>query len=148
MIEVEMSKGVGKKRDAQGKEKGGKDAVVNVSTGIPAFDGLLKSLFGGAGVGLALRCKGDLWIDDHHLVEDVGISLGKCLLTLLGDKKGLNRMWLHEGEGATAVVDLSNRPHCEAVVGWKTEGTTVQEGSVLSKEVRQSEKTLRQRRHL
>ncbi|GMH63577.1 hypothetical protein TL16_g03751 [Triparma laevis f. inornata] len=67
--------------------------VVSVSTGLPQFDSLLSTLFLSSNISADIKCNGDLWIDDHHLIEDVGISVGKCLLRVLGDKKGMNRMF-------------------------------------------------------
>ncbi|MFM7320502.1 MAG: imidazoleglycerol-phosphate dehydratase HisB [Armatimonadota bacterium] len=62
-----------------------------VSTGIGFLDHLLTALAKHARLDLTLRCTGDLHIDDHHTVEDVGIVLGQALREALGDKGGIAR---------------------------------------------------------
>jgi len=57
-----------------------------------------------------VSAQGDLWIDDHHLIEDLGIALGQCVKAGLGGKVGCNRMWSETYEGVTVVLDLSGRP--------------------------------------
>jgi imidazoleglycerol-phosphate dehydratase len=51
---------------------------------------------------LQIRCRGDVWVNDHHTAEDVSIAVGQCLTQALGSKAGLNRMWVGS---ATTVVD-------------------------------------------
>ena len=85
-----------------------------VRTGIGFLDHMLASLATHARFDLDVRCKGDLHVDAHHSVEDVGIALGQALKEALGDKKGLVRFGhayvpLNEAL-ARAVVDLSGRP--------------------------------------
>lgn len=89
--------------------------AVQVATGIGFLDHLLTALATHAGFGLALACKGDLHIDDHHTAEDCAIALGKALDEALGDRAGLARYGsahapLDEAL-ARAVVDLVQRPH-------------------------------------
>jgi imidazoleglycerol-phosphate dehydratase len=62
-----------------------------VSTGIRFFDHMLELFARHGGFDLQLVCKGDLDVDQHHTVEDVGIALGEALDKALGDKKGINR---------------------------------------------------------
>jgi imidazoleglycerol-phosphate dehydratase len=86
----------------------------SVSTGIGFFDHMLEALVRHGGFDLTVRCKGDLHIDAHHTVEDVGIVLGSALLEALGDKKGIVRFAdatvpLDEAL-VRAVVDISGRP--------------------------------------
>jgi imidazoleglycerol-phosphate dehydratase len=85
-----------------------------VTTGIGFLDHMLSALATHARFDLAVRCKGDLHVDAHHSVEDVGIALGQALKAALGDKKGIARFgWAHVplDEALTrAVVDLSGRP--------------------------------------
>ncbi|MCA1556669.1 MAG: imidazoleglycerol-phosphate dehydratase HisB, partial [Acidobacteria bacterium] len=90
---------------------GGGDA--RISTGVPFLDHMLE-LFARHGLfDLAVECRGDLHIDDHHSVEDVAISIGQALAEALGDKRGIARY----GAGLVpmdeslcrAVVDLSGR---------------------------------------
>ena len=64
---------------------------VNVSTGIGFFDHMLSALAFYAGFGMDLSALGDLHVDSHHTVEDVGIVLGQGVREALGDKKGIRR---------------------------------------------------------
>ena len=64
---------------------------VNIDTGIGFFDHMLTALGVHAGMDLDVRCKGDLNVDGHHTVEDVGICIGKALAEALGDKGGIAR---------------------------------------------------------
>ena len=93
----------------------------DVSTGIRFFDHMLELFTRHGGFDLTLHAKGDLDVDQHHTVEDVGITLGEAVLKALGDRKGINRagyflMPMDETLGLAA-VDLSGRPH--AVVDLK-----------------------------
>ena len=71
---------------------------------------------------LTLTAKGDTHIDDHHLVEDIGIALGEAVSRALGDKKGINRygnFYLPMDESLSYVaLDLSNRPYFVWKVKW------------------------------
>jgi imidazoleglycerol-phosphate dehydratase len=87
----------------------------DISTGIRFFDHMLELFTRHGGFDLALHAKGDLDVDQHHTVEDVGIVLGEAMLKALGDRKGINRagyflMPMDETLGLAA-VDLSGRPH-------------------------------------
>lgn len=62
-----------------------------ISTGIGFLDHMLTLFARYAGIELKVTCKGDTWVDDHHSVEDIGITLGKALFSALGDKKGIVR---------------------------------------------------------
>lgn len=64
---------------------------INVSTGIGFFDHMLTALAFYAGFGLELSALGDLHVDGHHTVEDVGIVLGQVFREALGDKRGIHR---------------------------------------------------------
>jgi len=84
-----------------------------VSTGIRFLDHMLDLFARHGGFDLQLQCKGDLDVDQHHTVEDVGIALGEAFDKALGDKKGINRagyflMPMDETLGIAA-VDLSGR---------------------------------------
>ncbi|HET9696934.1 MAG TPA: imidazoleglycerol-phosphate dehydratase HisB [Terriglobales bacterium] len=84
-----------------------------VSTGIRFLDHMLDLFARHGGFDLELTCKGDLDVDQHHTVEDVGIALGEAFDKALGDKKGINRagyflMPMDETLGIAA-VDLSGR---------------------------------------
>ncbi len=86
-----------------------------IATGIPFFDHMLEQISRHGGMALTVRAKGDLAVDAHHTVEDVGIGIGEALRQAVGDKSGLARYGsavvpLDEAL-AEAVVDLSGRPH-------------------------------------
>ncbi|MBN2026236.1 MAG: imidazoleglycerol-phosphate dehydratase HisB [Actinobacteria bacterium] len=87
----------------------------DVSTGIGFFDHMLVLLAHHAAFDLSLKAEGDLEVDQHHTVEDVGLCLGKSLAEALGDKKGIARYgWslLPMDEALCLVaLDLSGRPH-------------------------------------
>jgi imidazoleglycerol-phosphate dehydratase len=93
----------------------------NVSTGIRFFDHMLELFTRHGGFDLTLKAKGDLDVDQHHTVEDVGITLGETLLKALGDRRGINRAGYFvmpmDETLAVAAIDLSGRPH--AVVNLK-----------------------------
>lgn len=85
------------------------------STGLPFFDHMLDQLGRHGGFDLTVRCDGDLDIDSHHTVEDVGITLGEVFAEALADKRGVrrfasNRVPLDEAVVET-VLDLSGRPY-------------------------------------
>ncbi len=65
--------------------------TTDVSTGIPFFDHMLEQLGKHAGFDLSIEARGDLEVDLHHTVEDVGIVLGSALREALGDKRGVRR---------------------------------------------------------
>jgi imidazoleglycerol-phosphate dehydratase len=85
-----------------------------VSTGLPFFDHMVEQLGKHAAFDLTVAAQGDLHIDAHHTVEDVGIVLGSCLAEALGDKTGIRRfasMLLPLDEALIEVaLDLSGRP--------------------------------------
>ena len=64
----------------------------DISTGIDFFDHMLSGFAVHSSFDISLTCKGDLAVDCHHTVEDVGIVLGQCFLQALGDKVGIERM--------------------------------------------------------
>jgi imidazoleglycerol-phosphate dehydratase len=86
-----------------------------ISTGIPFFDHMLEQVSRHGGLALRVKAKGDLEVDAHHTVEDVGIGIGEALRQAVADKTGLARYGhavvpLDEAL-VEAVVDLSGRPH-------------------------------------
>jgi imidazoleglycerol-phosphate dehydratase len=87
----------------------------DVDTGIGFFDHMLTALAVHAGWNLSLSAKGDLEVDGHHTVEDVGIVLGQALKNALGDKSGIARygnFTLPMDESlATASLDISGRAY-------------------------------------
>ena len=87
---------------------------IEIDTGVPFFDHMLNALGKHAGFGLGVAARGDLEIDAHHTVEDVGITLGQAFREAAGDRAGLRRYgWattvLDEARVAVA-LDLSGRP--------------------------------------
>jgi len=99
----------------------------DISTGIRFFDHMLELFTRHGGFDLTLEAKGDLDVDQHHTVEDVGITLGETVLKALGDRKGINRAGYFvmpmDETLAVAAIDLSGRPH--AVVDLKVTVRTV-----------------------
>ncbi len=85
-----------------------------VSTGLPFFDHMVDQLGRHGGFELTVAAEGDLEIDAHHTVEDVGILLGECFRSALGNKQGIRRfasITVPLDEAAVEVVlDLSGRP--------------------------------------
>jgi imidazoleglycerol-phosphate dehydratase len=98
-----------------------------VHTGIRFFDHMLELFARHGGFDLTLEATGDLDVDQHHTVEDVGIVLGEAVRAALGDRKGINRAGYFvmpmDETLAVAAVDLSGRPH--AVVDLKVRVRTV-----------------------
>jgi imidazoleglycerol-phosphate dehydratase len=91
------------------------EGETTVGTGVGFFDHMLDA-FGTHGLfDLTVRCDGDLGVDDHHTVEDVGITLGEALAEALGDKRGIRRFAdrqvpMDEAR-AEVVLDVSGRPY-------------------------------------
>jgi imidazoleglycerol-phosphate dehydratase len=85
-----------------------------LATGIGFFDHMLEQVARHAALDLTIEAKGDLHIDGHHTVEDVGITLGQAIARALGDKKGIRRYghaYVPLDEALSRVViDLSGRP--------------------------------------
>ena len=89
----------------------------NILTPVGFFSHMLESFAKHGLFNITLRAKGDLHVDQHHLIEDCGIVLGKVFLKALGDKKGINRAgyFVHPMDDALAViaVDISGRPYLQ-----------------------------------
>lgn len=87
----------------------------NISTGIGFFDHMLESFARHSAMDLHVEAKGDLHVDMHHTVEDVGIGIGQALKQALGEFKGLRRFghaYVPMDEAlARAALDLANRPY-------------------------------------
>lgn len=96
--------------------------ISKLSTGIGFFDHMLDQIARHGLIDLAIEAKGDLHIDGHHTVEDVGITFGQALLQALGDKRGLRRYghaYVPLDEALSRVViDLSGRPGLEMHVAF------------------------------
>ena len=88
-----------------------------LSSGIPFLDHMLDQIARHAALDLEVNAKGDLQIDAHHTVEDIGITLGMAIAKALGDKKGIRRYghaYVPLDEALSrAVVDFSGRPGLE-----------------------------------
>ena len=99
--------------------------VSEISTGIGMFDHMLEQLAKHGRFDLKLQAKGDLHVDEHHTVEDVGIVLGQAFAEALGERKGIVRMGhavVPMGEAlALVAVDLSGRGHAEVEVSFEKE---------------------------
>jgi imidazoleglycerol-phosphate dehydratase len=95
-----------------------------LSTGIGFFDHMLEQISRHGLVDLEIHAEGDLHIDGHHTVEDVGITLGQAVFKALGDKKGIRRYghaYVPLDEALSRVVmDLSGRPGLEMHVPFKS----------------------------
>jgi imidazoleglycerol-phosphate dehydratase len=87
---------------------------VEASTGVPFFDHMLDQLGRHGRIGLVVEAAGDLEIDAHHTVEDVGIVLGEALVQAIGDKRGIRRygdaLVPMEEALAQVALDISGRP--------------------------------------
>jgi imidazoleglycerol-phosphate dehydratase len=94
--------------DGRGKSK--------ISTGIPFFDHMLDLVARHGGFDLQIAAKGDLEVDQHHTVEDVGIALGEAVTAALGDKRGILRagyfLMPMDETLAAAAIDFGGRPFC------------------------------------
>jgi imidazoleglycerol-phosphate dehydratase len=108
-----------------------------ISTGIGFFDHMLDQIARHAMVDLKIKAKGDLHIDDHHTVEDVGITLGQALDEALGARRGIRRYGqcdLPMDEALSRVaLDLSGRPF----LVWRTNFTAEKIGSFDTELVRE-----------
>ena len=87
--------------------------ITEIATGLPFFDHMLQQLGKHAGWDLSVTCTGDLEVDGHHTVEDVGLAIGQALADALGDKAGVRRFGsivVPLDEAAVEVaLDLSGR---------------------------------------
>ena len=107
------------------------------ATGVGFFDHMLDQLARHSLIDMKIRAKGDLHIDDHHTVEDVGIALGQALTKALGDKRGIRRygechLPMDDAQVRTA-LDLSGRPY----LVWTVDMPTARIGSFDTELVRE-----------
>ena len=91
------------------------EGIYNIDTGIGFFDHMLSLASKHGIINLNIKAEGDLYVDPHHTVEDVGIALGKCIEKALGDKAGITRYgtsFLPMDETLALVsMDISGRPY-------------------------------------
>ena len=111
--------------------------IYDNQTGIGFFDHMLDQLSRHALIDMTIRAKGDLHIDDHHTVEDVGIALGKALAQAIGDKRGIRRYGsctlVMDDTLVRAALDLSGRPY----LTWKVDFTASKIGAFDTELVRE-----------
>ena len=107
------------------------------ATGVGFFDHMLDQLARHALIDMKVRCKGDLHIDDHHTVEDVGIALGQAIAEAAGDKRGIVRygpcLLPMDDTLVRAALDLSGRPY----LVWKVDMTASKIGTFDTELVRE-----------
>jgi imidazoleglycerol-phosphate dehydratase len=99
--------------------------VSDIATGIGFFDHMLTHIARHGRFDIAISAQGDLHVDDHHTVEDVGICLGKAIADSLGDKRGIERFgaaFVTMDEAlARTVIDLSGRSYFVFLAGFSRE---------------------------
>lgn len=97
----------------------------SVETGLPFFDHMLSQVVRHSGCDITLSAHGDLWVDEHHTVEDVGLVLGQAFKEALADKRGINRYGYEvlpmDDVLATVAVDFSGRPYLQWKVSFRRE---------------------------
>ena len=97
----------------------------NISTGVNFFNHMLESFSKHIMIDLEVIASGDIQIDDHHTIEDVGILLGQAFLEAIGEKVGIRRM-AHamvpmDESVATVAIDISGRSYCNMNLNFKNE---------------------------
>ncbi len=107
------------KMDLDGKGK------YTIDTGINFFNHMLESFSKHSMIDLQLKAVGDIEVDDHHTIEDVGILMGEAFIKAIGDKKGIKRM-AHaiipmDESVSTVAVDISGRSYCNMKLDFKNE---------------------------
>ena len=115
-----------------------------IATGVGFFDHMLEQVARHSLIDISVRAKGDVHVDQHHTVEDVGIVLGKALRRALGDRRGITRyadVHLPMDEAMTrAAIDISGR----AYVVWKVAFTRGKIGAFDSELIREFFRALAQ----
>ena len=97
----------------------------DISTGVNFFNHMLEAFSKHSMIDLTIKAKGDIEVDDHHTIEDVGIVLGQAFSEAVGDKRGIKRM-AHaivpmDESVATVAVDISGRSYCNMKLDFKNE---------------------------
>ena len=97
----------------------------NIDTGVNFFNHMLESFSKHSFIDLNIKAIGDIEIDDHHTVEDVGILLGEAFAEAIGDKKGIRRMGHAivpmDDSVATVAIDISGRSYCNMKLDFKND---------------------------
>jgi imidazoleglycerol-phosphate dehydratase len=113
----------------------GRESTCKVETGVGFLDHMLEAFSRHGGFDLELTCAGDLHIDQHHTVEDVGIALGQAFSTALGDMRGIERFGLMECPLDEAlvkvVIDISGRPFLHYGVAFRRPSIGALDSSLL-----------------
>ena len=95
----------------------------SIDTGIGFFDHMIQAFAKNGLFDISIRAKGDLKVDQHHTIEDIGIALGQAFAQALGNKKGINRagFFVYPMDEALAVVavDLGGRPYLQFNASFK-----------------------------
>ena len=98
---------------------------ISINSGIGFFDHMVKAMAFYANFDLNIDCKGDLHVDTHHTVEDIGLSLGEAFKEALGDKKGITRfaspITPMDESLVLVAIDISNRPYLVENLEFKSE---------------------------
>lgn len=96
-----------------------------IDTGVNFFNHMLESFSKHSFIDLKIKAKGDIHIDDHHTIEDIGILLGEAFFKAIGDKKGIRRMGHAivpmDESIATVAIDISGRSYCNMKLDFKNE---------------------------
>ncbi len=96
-----------------------------IDTGVNFFNHMLESFSKHSFIDLKVKAVGDIEIDDHHTVEDVGILLGEAFADAIGDKKGIRRMGHAivpmDDSVATVAIDISGRSYCNMDLQFKND---------------------------
>lgn len=95
-----------------------------VTTGLGFFDHMIDQIARHSGLSIKIKVKGDLYVDEHHTIEDTALTVGEALVELLGKKTGMNRFGFTtpmDDALATIAVDMGGRPHLVWNVEFKRE---------------------------
>ena len=100
-----------------------------IDTGVHFFNHMLESFSKHSFIDLNIKAVGDIEIDDHHTVEDVGILLGEAFAEAIGDKKGIRRMGHAivpmDDSVATVAIDISGRSYCNMNLNFKNDKISI-----------------------